>query len=584
MAGDGSGTHVGALFYQSGVNTTTLLEPNKTSTKKFLRETGDGTNGTAPVWEVVSMTDIGGTLPILNGGTNATSFTSGALTYYNGTSLVSSIVSQSGTTAWTADNSYAKQIGVNTAAGDDHLVYLSSSNRTATGPIRLQVPDTTVSNTYDLVLMPPTGGFVAYQAYVGGHGNNYIPRSVDSAAHTIEASGVDVDDTNNLNIPSGSVYQINDVNVLTATGLGSAVVSSSLTSVGTLTALQVDDVNINGHTISTTTANDLILTANSGNAVTIEGVAFDANGTSVITQTVNADLTIAAYSGKNVSVEGVTFDNSIITSGTWNGTDIAVADGGTGVSSIAGWSVVCGGANADGTHALQTVSGVGSAGQALTSNGAAALPTWQKGISLPTATARQFQGAVSSDRDLGSFYDTWECTVPGASYMDIPASGYITLLSIDNDIYEQAIPYGPPLHGAPPDVVGDVVTFHTSSTSATYDYHVIDGAKIFYSTAGKAMATYTSVTSSSALKIFTGCVCVVGSASPSATAVGVLPHGIGTINKLHSVQACVVVDKVGNTSTATPVVTVDNTNVTVTLNQSSNHIDRTMVSVTLIYE
>lgn len=39
-----------------------------------------------------------------------------------------------------------------------------------------------------------------------------------------------------INIPSGKIYKINNVNILTATALGSSVVSSSLTSVGTLTS------------------------------------------------------------------------------------------------------------------------------------------------------------------------------------------------------------------------------------------------------------------------------------------------------------------------------------------------------------
>ena len=43
----------------------------------------------------------------------------------------------------------------------------------------------------------------------------------------------------NLNVASGKGYQINQTEVLNATTLGSNVVSSSLTSVGTLSALTV---------------------------------------------------------------------------------------------------------------------------------------------------------------------------------------------------------------------------------------------------------------------------------------------------------------------------------------------------------
>jgi len=64
-----------------------------------------------------------------------------------------------------------------------------------------------------------------------------------------------------------------------------------------------------------------------------------------------------------------------ITTGTWSGTEISVAKGGTGRTSHTAYAVICGGTSS--TNPQQSVSGVGSAGQILTSNGAGALPTWQ---------------------------------------------------------------------------------------------------------------------------------------------------------------------------------------------------------------
>ncbi len=54
---------------------------------------------------------------------------------------------------------------------------------------------------------------------------------------------------------------------------------------------------------------------------------------------------------------------------------LVVAHGGTGNTTFTAYSVVCAGTTATGV--FQNVSGVGSAGQVLTSNGAGALPTWQ---------------------------------------------------------------------------------------------------------------------------------------------------------------------------------------------------------------
>lgn len=63
-----------------------------------------------------------------------------------------------------------------------------------------------------------------------------------------------------------------------------------------------------------------------------------------------------------------------ITTGVWNGTDIAVADGGTGRGTATAYAVLCGGTTATGAH--QSIASVGSAGQVLRSAGAGALPAF----------------------------------------------------------------------------------------------------------------------------------------------------------------------------------------------------------------
>lgn len=69
-------------------------------------------------------------------------------------------------------------------------------------------------------------------------------------------------------------------------------------------------------------------------------------------------------------------NNVTITGGTVSGiTDITVADGGTGRSTATAYAVLCGGTTSTGAH--QSIASVGTSGQVLTSNGAAALPTFQ---------------------------------------------------------------------------------------------------------------------------------------------------------------------------------------------------------------
>ena len=56
-------------------------------------------------------------------------------------------------------------------------------------------------------------------------------------------------------------------------------------------------------------------------------------------------------------------------------TPVTVSNGGTGRTSATEYSVICGGTTSTSAH--QSVASVGTTGQVLTSNGAAALPTWQ---------------------------------------------------------------------------------------------------------------------------------------------------------------------------------------------------------------
>jgi hypothetical protein len=73
--------------------------------------------------------------------------------------------------------------------------------------------------------------------------------------HSILYSRIDGnwDFTENLNIPTGKVFKINNIPILSATTLGSSVVSSNLTSVGNLISLQMNSgLNITGNSISST--------------------------------------------------------------------------------------------------------------------------------------------------------------------------------------------------------------------------------------------------------------------------------------------------------------------------------------------
>lgn len=90
---------------------------------------------------------------------------------------------------------------------------------------------------------------------------------------------------------------------------------------------------------------------------------------------------------------------------------ITIPQGGTAITSVAAYGVLCGGTTS--TGALQTVSGTGTSGQVLTSNGAAALPTWQPAGSgamtlLQTQTASS-SATIDFTSNITSAYKTYLC-------------------------------------------------------------------------------------------------------------------------------------------------------------------------------
>lgn len=82
-----------------------------------------------------------------------------------------------------------------------------------------------------------------------------------------------------VNIPTGFAYKINNADILTSTTLAATVSSAvGLTQIGTLTSLDVDNINLNGTTITVSgglnvEVSGAVVFGNSGNPVTLTGVA-----------------------------------------------------------------------------------------------------------------------------------------------------------------------------------------------------------------------------------------------------------------------------------------------------------------------
>jgi hypothetical protein len=135
-----------------------------------------------------------------------------------------------------------------------------------------------------------------------------------------------------------------DANTLTGTALASNVVTSGLTSVGTLTNLTVTNPiagSITGNagtaTTATTAGTATTTTGNAGTATklatarNINGVAFD--GTADITAPAAAETLTGTTLKSTVTGSSLTSVGTI-TSGVWSGTAVAIQKGGTGLTTV----------------------------------------------------------------------------------------------------------------------------------------------------------------------------------------------------------------------------------------------------------
>ena len=160
-----------------------------------------------------------------------------------------------------------------------------------------------------------------------------------------------------VNVTTGNDYKINGTSVLTSTTLGSAVVNSSLTSVGTLSRLTVTGVTTSGG-FNATTGND-----------------YKINGTSVLTSTtlgsavVNSSLTSVGILGQlqvtGVITSGLLSVTGVTTSGGVNvttGNDYKINGTSVLTSTTLGSAVVNSSLTSVGTLGILNVTGVTTSG------------------------------------------------------------------------------------------------------------------------------------------------------------------------------------------------------------------------------
>lgn len=184
---------------------------------------------------------------------------------------------------------------------------------------------------------------------------------------------------------------------------------------------------------------------------TITGGTFTGGAISGITDLAVADggtgSSTASGARTNLGLGSIAtqdFNNVTITGGSVTGiTDVTVADGGTGKSSHTAYGVLCGGTTGSGN--LQSVPGLGTSGQTLTSNGAGALPTWQDAASgqwdlITTATP---SGASQVDfTDLSATYCLYKLVLVDLSHSVLGADISIRVSEDNGSTFISTSSYG----------------------------------------------------------------------------------------------------------------------------------------------
>lgn len=189
-------------------------------------------------------------------------------------------------------------------------------------------------------------------------------------------------------------------------------------------------------------ANEIVF-ASSAN--TLSGLATVNNGVLVTNGSgvPSFSTTLPASTLSNITTVGT------VTSGTWQADTITVPYGGTGNTTFTAYSVICAGATA--TGAFQNVSGVGTSGQVLTSNGAGALPTWQSAASAGTVNAGTINelayyaangttvSGLTTGNDgvlitSGTGVPSISSTIPSATQLNITSLGTVTAGTWNADV------------------------------------------------------------------------------------------------------------------------------------------------------
>jgi len=396
------------------------------------------------VGTITSGTWSGTTIDIAHGGTGLTSVgANGQVLTSNGTAITWGNPAATGITAINGISSSAQTLTIGTAGTAPAF---SSASSTHT----LNLPMASVTSvTAGLLSKADYDLFSSKQpALTAGSG-------ISISSGTISATGLT---TNNLSSNAG-ITNAQLANSSITIGSTSMALGSSVTNIAGLTSVSstVFTGSLSGNASTTTKL---------ATPVTINGVSFDGSANITISTNLTNGLTFnnggsgeasgASFSG--LSAKTISYNTigasplagssslttlGTITSGTWSGTTISVANGGTGSTSLTSNNVLLG----NGIGALQSVA-PGTSGNVLTSNGttwvSSAAPILRETLNTYLATASQISFTLtqtpSANGKIKMFRNGVKIrssayTLSGTTLSYIPSNNGNTSLDV-NDLIE----------------------------------------------------------------------------------------------------------------------------------------------------
>jgi hypothetical protein len=309
ITGGNSTTLLGSIPYQSDTNTTTLLSPNTTTTKKFLRQTGSGTNGAAPAWDTL----VNGDIPsALTGKTyNALSLTAAT----SGFTIAGGTTSRTLTVSGDATISGGSHSGTNT--GDQTISLSGDASGSGTGTISVTLANSGVTTgTYKSVTVDAKGRVTG--------GTN--PTTLSEYGITDAASSTHV---------HGNILNAGTLTTsVTATSPVKVLITNSSNNIGLLTTTNAGSTTFlrGDGTWGTPTGTYTLPAATTS---TLGGVIVDNSSIQVSSGTISVKTNGITNGMLAGSIENAKLANSSVTIGS-----SSVSLGGTALTTIAGLSSV----------------------------------------------------------------------------------------------------------------------------------------------------------------------------------------------------------------------------------------------------